>query len=295
MIIRTLLAAAVTCSGFLLATATERGATEPVKRGATEPVERVEPVVPGNPAEPAVARSVSDETSSADSQSDVPPGIPGSDSEGQDAKAAATTRSALEPFNALVGDWRGTGQVRRGSNRGAWREKTSVAWSFVGRPTIVLTADGGLHYETLKITSKDGRLTATQTLHDRVIEYRGPLPAKWPGKVELLSEPDTKGVTYRCTLQQLSDIRATILLEKRSSPTGSFRRVAGVGYTRSGERLAQVGGTSRKCIVTGGLGTIAVSHKGQTYYVCCQGCVQAFNDAPEEIIAEYKASLRQKK
>ncbi|MCP4510175.1 MAG: YHS domain-containing protein, partial [Fuerstiella sp.] len=45
-------------------------------------------------------------------------------------------------------------------------------------------------------------------------------------------------------------------------------------------------------VVTGGLGTIAVSYKGKKYYVCCQGCVQAFNDDPETIIAEYNASLK---
>ena len=72
------------------------------------------------------------------------------------------------------------------------------------------------------------------------------------------------------------------------------RRIAGIGYTRAGEKLAQAGGNQRKCIVTGGLGTIAVSHKGKTYYVCCQGCVQAFNDAPEAIIADYQASLKKK-
>jgi len=216
----------------------------------------------------------------------------------------ASGKVALERFNGLVGQWKGTGQPKRGSNRGAWREKTSVAWNFKDKqPAILMTADGSRQFESLQITVEQGRLVARQKQGDAVIEYTQPLsdlsdtwpaasPAKWPAKIVLTSQTDEKGVTYRCTLQQLSDIRATILLEKQSSPTGSFRRLAGVGYTREGERLAQVGGTSRKCIVTGGLGTIAVSHKGKTYYVCCQGCVQAFNDAPDEIIAEYKASLQ---
>ncbi|MCR9202141.1 MAG: hypothetical protein NXI04_26155 [Planctomycetaceae bacterium] len=219
----------------------------------------------------------------------------------EDPTDSATGKVALERFNGLVGQWKGTGQPRRGSNRGAWREKTSVAWNFKDkRPAILITADGSKQFESLQLTVKQGRLVARQKQGDAVIEYTAPLsdtwpavsPTKWPAKIVLTSKVDEKGVTYRCTLQQLSDIRATILLEKQSSPTGSFRRLAGVGYTREGERLAQVGGTSRKCIVTGGLGTIAVSHKGKTYYVCCQGCVQAFNDAPDEIIAEYQASLK---
>lgn len=217
-----------------------------------------------------------------------------------DSAGSASGKAALERFNGLIGQWKGTGQPRRGSNRGAWREKTAVAWNFKGkRAAILITADGSKQFDSLQLTVQDNRLVARQQQGDQVIEYTGPLseswpavtPVKWPAKIVLTSAADDKGVTHRCTLQQLSEIRATILLEKQTSPTGSFRRVAGVGYTRDGERLAQVGGTSRKCIVTGGLGTIAVSHKGKTYYVCCQGCVQAFNDAPDEIIAEYKASL----
>ncbi|MBV9126060.1 MAG: YHS domain-containing protein [Planctomycetes bacterium] len=41
-----------------------------------------------------------------------------------------------------------------------------------------------------------------------------------------------------------------------------------------------------ECIVTGGLGTIPVSYKGITYYVCCTGCKQAFEDNPEKILKE---------
>jgi YHS domain-containing protein len=41
--------------------------------------------------------------------------------------------------------------------------------------------------------------------------------------------------------------------------------------------------------VTGGLGKIQVSFGGNTYYVCCTGCRDAFNENPAKMIAEYKA------
>ncbi|MBR9804101.1 YHS domain-containing protein [bacterium] len=41
----------------------------------------------------------------------------------------------------------------------------------------------------------------------------------------------------------------------------------------------------KTCIISGGLGTITVSHNGQTYYVCCTGCKAAFEDDPERWIA----------
>jgi hypothetical protein len=50
-----------------------------------------------------------------------------------------------------------------------------------------------------------------------------------------------------------------------------------------------------ECIVTGGLGTIAVSYKGQTYHVCCSGCRDAFNDDPEKFIKAFEEAKKKKK
>ena len=30
-------------------------------------------------------------------------------------------------------------------------------------------------------------------------------------------------------------------------------------------------------------------HKGEKYFVCCTGCLEYFNDNPDEVIAEYQA------
>ena len=39
--------------------------------------------------------------------------------------------------------------------------------------------------------------------------------------------------------------------------------------------------------MTGGLGTIPVTHAGKTYHVCCTGCVAAFEADPEGTLADY--------
>ena len=77
--------------------------------------------------------------------------------------------------------------------------------------------------------------------------------------------------------------------ESRKQKQQSFFRVAEVGYTREGTRLAQAGAGGPECVVTGGLGTMQVSYKGKTYYVCCSGCKQAFDDDPEGILADFAA------
>ena len=201
----------------------------------------------------------------------------------------------LKPFNSMIGEWKGVGQPKRGSSRGAWTEAVTCEWVFGDQQsTINFLASGGKQFSRLVLSwnQDHGQLQLKELTDGSERVYLGDMPDSWPGRVVLNTVADADGITYRCTIQQLSEIRATLLFEVQSSPTGSFRRVTGIGYTRSGEKLAEAGGNQRKCIVTGGLGTIAVSHEGKTYYVCCQGCVQAFNDAPDEIIADYQASLK---
>jgi YHS domain-containing protein len=47
--------------------------------------------------------------------------------------------------------------------------------------------------------------------------------------------------------------------------------------------------------VSGGKGTMSTVYKGKTYYFCCTGCRDAFNDDPDGIIAEAAARAAKKK
>ena len=67
-----------------------------------------------------------------------------------------------------------------------------------------------------------------------------------------------------------------------------------VGCTREGVSLGKAD-KKNECVVSGGLGTMPVSYKGETYYVCCSGCADAFKENPEKYIAEYKAKKAGKK
>ncbi len=78
--------------------------------------------------------------------------------------------------------------------------------------------------------------------------------------------------------------RVTVLYERGSGEV--FSRLAEVSATRVGGDFA-AGAAGPECIVTGGAGTIQVEYKGKTYFVCCTGCKEAFNDDPEKIIKEY--------
>ena len=215
---------------------------------------------------------------------------------GDDAVETGTgpARVALGKLNGLIGEWRGTGQVRRGSAQGAWKQTGEFVWDFTGKSPAI------------RYNVKEGQLAAmglitwneNQTYHLQLTtpdEQKQELTGNWEaGKVVFESQSDSEDVRYRITLTPLNEKRALVLHEKTSPGGQSFFRIAEVGYTRAGTQLALPGGGQRECVVTGGTAQTAVTYKGETYYVCCSGCKQAFDDDPEGIIAEFKARLKER-
>ena len=122
---------------------------------------------------------------------------------------------------------------------------------------------------------------------DVVMRLSGTLKGK---RLTLVSKPDPKsGDVYRATLTMLNPKRSLLMLQKQRAGRGPFQRLYEIGYTRRGTRLASDTTDGPECIVTGGLGTIAVKHEGQTYYVCCTGCRQVFDEDPAKTVSEYQA------
>jgi YHS domain-containing protein len=207
-------------------------------------------------------------------------------------EAVPDAKAALAEFNSLIGEWRGVGQVRRGSTDGAWSEKAEWVWEFdKGNVAVNWDVDSGKQILSGAVTWVPDRkvIKLTTTLPDKSKrEYEG---KQADGKFVFDSKPDGKGDVHRITITRLNDKRTLVLFEKRRNDATNYNRVAEVGYTREGTKLAAEGGGDKECVVTGGKGTMTVSYKGQTYYVCCSGCKQAFDDNPEGIIAEYKARI----
>ena len=207
--------------------------------------------------------------------------------------AASSEKAALAAFNGLIGDWRGAGQIRRGSNQGAWTETAGWVWDFENGVAVRYDVADGPHVKTARLTydpeSQQYQLLVTLP-DDSTRTYAGALEKD---KLIVESAPDAAGEVHRLTLTQLNEKRTLVLFEKRREAQKSWQRVAEVGYTREGTRLAESDSTGPECVVTGGLGTIPVSYNGKTYYVCCSGCKQAFDADPEGVLAEYAERLRE--
>lgn len=216
--------------------------------------------------------------------------------EGLDNAARGEILKALELFNPLVGEWRGVGQPQRNSTKGSWSETSEWVWE--------ITKTGvGVRYNV-----KEGKqLTTALFSYDLkakqytcVAKFADGSSRSYTGRVQeaklsLESEPDAEKVVHQLVVTQLNEKRTLLLYQRRRAETDTFLRVAEVGYTRQGTTLAVEGVTGPECVVTGGKGTSTVMHKGKTYYVCCTGCRDAFNDDPETFLTEYKARLEKKK
>jgi len=218
---------------------------------------------------------------------------------GSDADPAAgrhADQTALAPFGSFVGGWKGVGQLRRGSTKGAWIEESDWAWHFDGpHAALVFETPKNKYYTAgrLEPLAEEGRfrLLATRRDDGKQDEFLGGRHGD-----ALVVEADLAGDDFpdRISIRHAAgDARLIVLYERRIGTTDRFVRLAEVGATREGVKLA-AGTGQPECIVTGGLGTIAVSYQGKTYYVCCGGCRDLFNEDPAAAIAEYEARRKEK-
>ena len=205
-------------------------------------------------------------------------------------KSADAAKAALqvEEVSSLVGRWKANGTAKVKGKPDIWKETVDWSWKFdkAGNSWLAVAIDGGkfatggtLKYDPAKkvylltVTDKDGA------------------EATYPGKASkkglTFEGKDKAGDVRRLTLTTLADgARLTYKVEVQAGGKGPFTDVYKVDATKEGESFAGGGGKKKECIVTGGLGTIAVMFAGQTYYVCCSGCKEEFDANPKKYVDE---------
>lgn len=204
----------------------------------------------------------------------------------------AASQERLAQMQQLVGAWRGVGQPQRGSTKDSWVEEADWAWSFGKEgPALVAKLPKTKYFSQLTLRPGDeaGQFTlaATPAASGEAINYAGRLDDQQ--QLVLSAEQPREGFPERLSFRFAAEgNRLLILLERKTAANGQFTRLAEVGYTRQGSGFGQAT-VQRECVVTGGLGTIAVTHNSQTYYVCCTGCRDYFNEQPGAVLAEHAA------
>ncbi len=204
----------------------------------------------------------------------------------------------MQALQSLVGTWKATGTpegTREQRQAGFWTETVAVGWKFAGDDVCLAFAhDGGklvksgeLRYRPAKAVYE---LTVTTTdTPPETHTYAGPLTLGQQKEPILTLDRDTDAETHRLVLTLLHGNRYVLRCESKPKAAGVFAKRYQVGATKEGEAFAAVP-KGVECVVSGGKGTIAVAHKGVTYYVCCSGCRDAFKDDPEAFIAAAKRS-----
>jgi hypothetical protein len=190
-----------------------------------------------------------------------------------------------------MGEWRMTGQPRRGSSVGAWTSDAKAAWVGAGAAkAIELNAPKAVFGKkwTVGIDPKTGdarSLTIELPVGDSKTLDRKPSDSE--DRFVFVDEGSSSADGWRLTLARKSRDRWTALLESRKSTATVWSRVHEFGLTRQGTTIAQ-GSGQRECVVTGGLGEIAVTVNSKTVYVCCSGCRVALLSDPDAFLTDAK-------
>jgi hypothetical protein len=215
----------------------------------------------------------------------------------KDDRAAA--KEALQALQDFIGEWKANGgpdKPRIDPRDPSWKETLHWAWRFKGEDAwLTLTVDGGkvlksgeIHYLPAKkkyqliATGSDGKKrTFDGELKNDILRFEH-------------TDPDSKEVQQITMNTAAEGVRFVYHVGHKTAGSTLLRKDFLVAGTKEGESLAAKG-EKRECVVSGGLGTMPVSYKGETYYVCCSGCRDAFNENPEKYIAEFKAKKAGKK
>ena len=212
-----------------------------------------------------------------------------------DAEEPASAKEALQALNEYIGDWKGTGDVERAKpgSKNFWSENVSWTWRFKKDEAWLAMAikngklfkSGELRYS---MDAKKYQFTAVDP-KDKKLVFEGVLKN---GLLLLERTDEEKKETQQISMNVAGDGVRFNYWYKTKPLT---KKVYGAGYlvacNKEGEAL---GGKSKgkECVVSGGLGKIEVSFKGETFYVCCTGCRDAFNENPEKYVKEFKAKKK---
>jgi hypothetical protein len=212
-----------------------------------------------------------------------------------DQPAKRTPKEALQGFNDLIGSWRATGQPEgtlQEKQRGFWTEAQQWEWQFKGDDAwLKVVIDRGKHFtggELHYLPAKDlYRLTLT-TPAKETLAFEGRLKGgpQEDRRLVLDRTDDRTKETQRLVVTFLHANRFLYHLEVKPVDGRTFKRLYQVGVTKEGVAFAGPGDNEPECPVSGGRGTIPVTYKGETYYVCCTGCRDAFKENPEKYLKE---------
>jgi hypothetical protein len=205
-----------------------------------------------------------------------------------------TAREALQAFNDYIGGWEGNGSSETDKS-GLWKESVEWGWRFKGKDAwLTLEVKKGKHFKRGEVRYLPEKELYRLTMYDKdekALAFEGNFKNR--RFTATRTDPKTEETQQIAVYLAGGGLRLIYEVSVKPANRTLYTKQYQVAMTRAGETF---GAAAKKaeCIVTGGLGTTAVMYKGATYYVCCSGCRDAFNEDPERCIREYNARRKKK-
>lgn len=203
-------------------------------------------------------------------------------------------RAGLQKLNEFVGQWNGNGgpdKPKPDPRDPVWKEVINWSWKFQGdKAWLAFDVQNGKHLKSGEVRyladKKVYQLKATDA-DGKSREFTGKLDDK--GYLTFERTDPASGELQQLVMNTAADgIRFVYRYAVKPKGRTIYMKVYQVAANKEGESLAS-SGKKAECPVTGGLGTIAVTYMGKTYYVCCTGCRDAFNENPAKYVKEMES------
>ena len=200
-------------------------------------------------------------------------------------------KEKLMPLQNFIGGWKGVAMQKLGGSA-RWSAESEWAWSFdEGVPAIVFELTPGRYFTSGRIVpgKEDNTfmLEAKHTESEAIETFTGFIDGNQ--QLELVNDVIEPSRPARLLIKTLADNKRLVLTLQYGSNIKRLQQGATLGYTRKGTVFATRSRPINECVVTGGEGNQQVSYQGETYWVCCKGCLSMFEDNPEKVIAAYEA------
>lgn len=215
-------------------------------------------------------------------------------------KDAAKTKEALRELQEYIGSWKGSGSKKftPGPRDAFWNEKVTWSWRFKGDDCwLSIDFDGGKLFKSAEVRylldKKKYQLTAVPAAGKDKLVFSGELK---DDKLTFERTDAKANEVQRIRMNTAAEgLRFIYYVDRRAEDGDIWRAEAMLQSTKVGESLAKKEKKGPECVVSGGLGTTAVSYMGETFYVCCSGCKDAFDANPKKYVDEFKAAKAKKK
>jgi hypothetical protein len=203
-------------------------------------------------------------------------------------KDQEAAKKALQYFQEYIGGWAGDGQTKTGKSE-TWKESMNWGWKFAkdGSASLQVEFKDDKNFEKGEV-----KFLPAKKKYELTLAGKDKKDQVFLGEVKqkrmVFTRTDDKSMDLYTLTMSTTNEGALLRMELavKTGGVGIDKKLVEVNQKKEGVSLS--GAKKNECIVSGGVGTIPVMFGGKTYYVCCGGCRDAFNENPKKFVDEFE-------